>query len=132
MHQEQIHVAAHHQGNLLLHLTSNDPAKMEAALDYAEQLLAEKRHKNSAFQLEVVANDGGVELLRRDTSPYPQRIEKLLTEYNNVSFLACANALRKLRARGVKVELLPGTRSDNTAIGEIVKRIEGGWNYLKV
>lgn len=130
--QGQIHAAAQQQGNLLLHISSNDPAKMEAALNYAEQLLAEKRQKNSAFQLEVVANDGGVELLRRDTSPFPKRIEQLLTEYDNVSFLACANALRKLRARGVKVELLPGTRSDHTAIGEIVKRIEGGWNYLKV
>lgn len=122
----------HAQDNLLLHISSNDPAKMEAALNYAEQLLADKRRQGKTFRLEVVANNGGVELLRRDTSPFPERIESLLGKYDNVSFLACANALKKLRERGVKVELIPGTRSDHTAIDEIVERLEGGWRYLKV
>jgi intracellular sulfur oxidation DsrE/DsrF family protein len=105
---------------------------MEAALDYAEQLLASNSQRHQDFRLEVVANDGGIELLRRDTSPFPQRIEALLSRYDNISFLACANALRKLRERGVEVELLPGTRSDHTAIDEIIERLEGGWRYLKV
>jgi len=132
-HAAQLNTAAAAQENLLLHISSNDPAKMEAALSYAEQALANaQRHNNKAFRLEVVANDGGIEMLRRDTSPYPQRIEKLLKQYHNVSFLACANALRKLHERGVKVELLPGTRSDHTAIDEIINRLEGGWRYLKV
>lgn len=119
--------------NLLLHISSSDPDRMAAALNYAERLLASARnHNRNDFRLEVVANDGGIEMLRRDTSPFQQRIEALLNEYDNVSFLACANALRKLRERGVKVELLPGTRSNNTALDEIVHRLEGGWRYLKV
>jgi intracellular sulfur oxidation DsrE/DsrF family protein len=128
----QLDTAAAERDNLLLHLTSNDPARMEAALNYAEQVLAKHRQQQRDFRLEVVANDGGIELLRRDTSPFPQRIAALVSEYDNVSFLACANALRKLRERGVKVELLPGTRSDHTAIEEIIERLEGGWRYLKV
>jgi len=129
----QFHTAAAIKENLLLHISSNDPHKMAAALNYAEQALATaRRHNNKNFRLEVVANDGGIEMLRRDTSPYSQRIEKMLEQYNNVSFLACANALRKLQARGIKVELLPGTRSDHSAIDEIIKRLEGGWRYLKV
>jgi len=95
-------------------------------------MLAAHSDKGDAFRLEVVANDKGIELLRRDTSPFPQRIEALLSKYDNVSFLACANALRKLRERGVKIDLLPGTRSDHTAIDEIINRLEGGWRYLKV
>jgi len=125
-------MAAAEQENLLLHISSNDPARMEAALNYAEQMLAAHSDKGDAFRLEVVANDKGIELLRRDTSPFPQRIEALLSKYDNVSFLACANALRKLRERGVKIDLLPGTRSDHTAIDEIINRLEGGWRYLKV
>jgi intracellular sulfur oxidation DsrE/DsrF family protein len=120
------------QENLLLHLSSDEPARMAATLDYAEQQLAENRRQGKAFRLEVVANDGGIELLRRDTSPYARRIAKLLAEYDNVSFLACANALRNMRERGIEVELLPGTRSDHTAIDTIIERLEGGWRYLKV
>lgn len=132
-HAVQLHTAASTQDNLLLHISSNDPAKMDAALSYAEQTLANaQRHNDKNFRLEVVANNGGIEMLRRDTSPYSQRIEKLLSKYHNVSFLACANALQKLRDQGVKVELLPGTRSDHSAVDEIVDRLEGGWRYLKV
>jgi len=132
-HSVQLNTAAAAQENLLLHISSNDPAKMETALSYAEQALANaQRHNNKAFRIEVVANDGGIEMLRRDTSPYPERIEKLLQQHPNVTFLACANALRKLRERGVNVELLPGTRSEHTAIDEIINRLEGGWRYLKV
>lgn len=123
-------VAADH-ANLLLHISTNDPARMEAALNYAEEQLAAHRAKNRAFRLEVVANDGGLDLLRRDTSPYPERIEALLSEYDNVTFLACANALRKLRSQGVNVELLPGTRSDHTALDEIIERLDNGWRYIK-
>lgn len=55
-----------------------------------------------------------------------------LDQYDNVTFLACANALRNLRERGVKIELIPGVRSDETAIDKIIHRLEGGWRYLKV
>lgn len=129
---QPVSMVENEQDNLLLHISSNNPAKMEAALNYAEQLLADRRRQGKPFRLEVVTNNGGIELLRRDTSPFPERIEALLGKYDNVSFLACANALRKLRARGIDVELLPGTRSDHTAIDEIVERLEGGWRYLKV
>lgn len=120
------------QDNLLLHLSSNDPQKMDAALDYAEQFLLNQQQQGKRYRLELVANDGGVELLRRDTSPYAQRIQALQRRYDNVSFLACANALRRLRENGHKVELLPEAKSDNNAIDEIVQRLEGGWRYLKV
>ncbi|HEY9149095.1 MAG TPA: hypothetical protein VIQ22_08775 [Gammaproteobacteria bacterium] len=120
------------QKNLLLHLSSDDPARMAATLNYAEQLLAQHRNEGTDFHLEVIANDGGIALLRNDTSPYAHRIAALLDEYDNVTFLACANALRNLRQRGVTVELIPGVRSDDTAIDKITNRIKGGWHYLKV
>ncbi len=126
-----LNTVAADQANLLLHISTNDPARMEAALNYAEEQLATHRAQDLAFRLEVVANDGGIELLRRDTSPYPERIEALLSEYDNVTFLACANALHKLQAQGVNVELLPGTRSDHTALDKIIERLDKGWRYIK-
>lgn len=120
------------EGNLLIHISSGDPQRMKAALDYAEEELASNRLRNREFHLEILTNDGGVELLRRDTSPYPERIATLIGQYDNVTFIACANALRNLQARGIKVELLPGTQSKQTAIDKIVDRLESGWRYLKV
>lgn len=126
------HAVATETSNLLLHINSSDAGKMEALLDYAEQSLAEHQRQNRRFRLEVVANDGGINMLRRDTSPFPRRIETLLNDYPNVSFNACANALRRLREQGEKIELIPGIRQDHSAIDKITNRIEQGWRYLKV
>ncbi|MFO7593051.1 MAG: hypothetical protein R6X15_03265 [Pseudomonadota bacterium] len=120
------------QRNLLLHINSGDPARMEALLDYAERLLAENRRQNRDFRLEVVANDGGIDILRADTSPHSRRIRALLSEYDNLTVNACSNALRRLRERGVTVELIPGTRYNHTAIDKITERLEQGWRYLRV
>ncbi len=120
------------EGNLLIHISTDDPQRMKAALDYAEEELISHRTRNQAFRLEILTNDGGVELLRSDTSPYPERIAALLKEHDNLTFIACANALLKLQERGIKVELLPNVQSHHTAIDTIVDRLESGWHYLKV
>lgn len=120
------------QSNLLLHISASDPVKMAALLDYAEQTLVKNRRQNLNLHIEVVANDGGIDMLRRDTSPFPARIASLLNEYNNISFSACSNALRRLREQGITVKLLSGIRQDHTAIDSITNRIEQGWRYLKV
>ncbi len=116
---------------LLLHINSNDPYKMEKALDYAEQVLASHRDRHSRFALEIVANDLGIDLLRRETSPFAQRIAALRNEYDNVRFLACAVTLRRLQEQGIQPQMLPGTEIDQNAVDEIVKRIKEGWHYVK-
>jgi intracellular sulfur oxidation DsrE/DsrF family protein len=128
----QISSAAVTPQNVLLHLDSNDPQKMAAALDYAEQFLASYRQQGRPAHLELMTNDRGTELLRSDTSPFSQRIRALQNEYSNISLLACANALDRLREQGTRVELLPGTHSNRSAIETIVQRLENGWHYFKI
>ena len=89
------------------------------------------RLEGREFTLEIIANGGGVELLRKDKSPFPHRVEALMAEYANVSFMACANALRQLEEQGVKVDLLPGVKANHTAIDKIIHRLEQGWSYLR-
>lgn len=118
--------------NVILHLNSADPVKFKVALDRSEELLQSRRREGREFRLEIIANKGGVELLRRDRSPFPQRVEALMAKYDNVTFMACANALRQLEEQGVKVDLLPGIKTDHTAIDKIINRLEQGWSYLRV
>lgn len=118
--------------NVILHLNSADPLKFKAALDRSEELLRSHRLEGREFHLEIITNGGGVELLRKDKSPFPQRVEALMAEYANVSFMACANALRQLEEQGVKVDLLPGVQANQPAIDTIIHRLEQGWSYLRV
>jgi intracellular sulfur oxidation DsrE/DsrF family protein len=78
----------------------------------------------------ILANDGGIDLLRTDKSPYVQRIQQMLVKYPNVTLVACRNGLENLRRKNVKVSLLPGTRIGRSAVDEIVSYLSKGWLYI--
>lgn len=115
--------------NIILHVNSATPDKLQLAMDEAERLL---RENTLNFNLEIMANSDGVDLLRTSTSPYAERIARLIKQYPNVSFMACANTLRQLKLRGSDITLLPGIHDNSSAVDKIVNRLQGGWRYLKV
>jgi len=119
-------------GKIILHLASGDSDRIEAALDEAE-MLAKSRDKNGhPMQVELIANGTGLDLLRTGASPYAQRIAAMHDEYANLSFLACNLAIENLRARGVKVNLLPQATIATSALDQIMMRLKQGWLYLQV
>lgn len=120
------------QQNVILHLSSGDDEKLQAALDEAEHLLRSYKNSERPFRLEIVANGGGLNLLRRDVSPLPQRVNQLLGDYQNVSFLACSKALDRLREKGVKIDLLEEAGVTSSALEQILLRMREGWVYIKV
>jgi len=118
--------------NVILHLISSDPARLTAALDQAESLLSEYKANNKRLHLEVIANGGGLDLMRTDVSLYQDRIKSIAEKYDNVRFLACAKAIRRLQENGVDVELLPEIQIAPSALEQIIFRMQDGWQYIKV
>ena len=104
---------------------------MHSALDDAEHLLSTYRNNKQPLRLEIIANDTGLNLMRTDVSIYQDRIRKLVTEYNNVRFLACSRAIKRLESQGVNVELLPEIQIAPSAMEQIIQRMQAGWQYIK-
>ncbi|HCA26693.1 MAG TPA: hypothetical protein DEP05_03465 [Betaproteobacteria bacterium] len=118
-------------GRVILHVGSSRPAELRAALDTTEYLLRVSKHSNQQLQLEVIANGGGLDLLRTGVSPYARRIRLLQRTYPNLSFLACHQTVTHLRQEGVAVKLLPGIREAPSALAQVVKRLQEGWQYIQ-
>jgi intracellular sulfur oxidation DsrE/DsrF family protein len=114
---------------ILLHLDESGTGKFAAVLDYAEKFLAE--HAARGVEVEVVANAGGIDLMRADRSPFARRVSALQQQYSNLHFIACANAIRNLRREGVHVTLLDGVHDGESAVDHIVDRMQHGWRYVK-
>ncbi len=114
---------------VLLHLDSNEPARLEAVLDMAERLLAQGR---ANARVEVVVNSTGLNLLRQDASLYRERIERLSEQHANLAFVACGQALARLKREGIQVSLVPEASVATSAISEILGRMRDGWVYVKV
>lgn len=120
------------EGKIILHLASSDSDRLKTALDEAEELAASRDRDGNPVRVELITNAGGLDLLRKDASPYPKRIGALHRAYANLSFLACRTAMDNLIRKGVHVELLPEAEVTDSAVDRIVKRLKQGWVYIQV
>jgi len=115
--------------HVLLHLDSADPEGFQAVLEYAEHVLNTHRHGDA--QIDVVANAGGIDMMRKN-SPFEKKMKALSRQYSNLHFIACANALRNLKAEDPGFQVVDGVDTHSTAIDHIVQRLQSGWRYQKV
>jgi intracellular sulfur oxidation DsrE/DsrF family protein len=128
-HRSPLVAQAENPQHILLHIDESTPETFATVLDYAEEFLAQ--HRARGAEVEVVANAGGVDLMRVGGSPYEERVRALSRRYQNLHFLACANAIRNLRKQGVQVTVLDHVNAGESAVDHIVGRIRSGWKYVK-
>lgn len=120
------------ENRVLLHVASGGDKTLAGALDEVEDLLRVARASGRPLQVEIVANSQGLDLLRAGVSPQSARVEAMRREYPNLAFLACNRAIERLNEHGIRVELLPGVHVVSSALDQVVKRLQGGWVYIRV
>ena len=116
---------------VLVHVSSGGREALATALDEVEDLLRASRTGRRNIEVEVIANSAGLDLFRADGSPHAQRVAALRREYSNLSLVACGQTLERRRESGQPVELLTGTTVAPSALEQIVKRLQGGWVYVR-
>jgi intracellular sulfur oxidation DsrE/DsrF family protein len=116
---------------VLLHLSSSAPERVSAMVDEAEGMLRAARQASRAVSIEIVANNTGLDALRLDVTSDAGRLAALQAEYPNLTLVACAQTIERLRERGVQARLLPRATVATSALDQIVKRIHEGWTYVR-
>jgi intracellular sulfur oxidation DsrE/DsrF family protein len=119
-------------GKYILHIDSKDHLKFKTALDRAEALVTMYQAESHPYEIEVIANAGGLDMLREGETPYADRIRQLSQRYPNIRFIACSNAIERLQERGVKPNLIASVHQGETALDQVVKRMNQGWTYMKI
>ena len=118
-------------GRVVLHLTSDDPKRMEAALRMAEQLANTKDREGQPLRVEFVANGTGLHLLRANGSSFATRMASLHQGHPNLRLVACHETMDRMRERGLDVVLLPMVDIAPTAENELAERLTQGWRYVQ-
>lgn len=119
-------------GRVVLHLFSDEPARMEAALRAAEQLANTRDNSGKPLRVEFIANGPGLHLLRAHGSPYAARVASLHDAHANLRLIACQQAMERMRARGIDVSLLPGVEEASSAENQLAARLTQGWRYVQL
>lgn len=112
---------------VLLHVDSSDPQRIQKAMQTAKKLLQQQHPK----EIEVVANGAGLVLVRQG-SPYATEVASLRSQYTNIDFKACGFAMENARLKeGHPVILVPQAERVDAALNEILRRLKEGWVYIK-
>jgi len=116
---------------VLLHLATGDENRISESLSKIEELLEVSSAQHKPIEVEVVANSEGLNILRKG-SPFAQRIRMITSRYDNVSFMACGIARHNAELReGKQVALIPEAKEIPAAMERILKRVTGGWSYVR-
>jgi len=118
--------------HVVLHLSSADVLSGLAVLERAEGILDTARSSGRQVAVEIVANAGGLDLLRAGVSPHAQRIARLRADHPALVLVACGQTAQRLRESGTEVQMLPGVVTATSALDEIVLRMQLGWTYVRL
>lgn len=86
-------MAAGETHKLALQVSDNDSEKMNAALNVAANVSKYYGEKAEEVEIQIVAFNAGLHMLRDDTSPVKERLQSFASGMPNVSFKACGNTL---------------------------------------
>jgi intracellular sulfur oxidation DsrE/DsrF family protein len=114
----------------IYHIDVDETLAADDLINRVERILKHYDEKN--IEVEVVANSQGLNLLRTDINQYAKRFSELSERYNNLSFVACSNAVKRLEKRGIDVVLVNRTNAEISAVEHVVNRMREGWRYIKI
>jgi uncharacterized protein len=115
---------------VVLFVGHSDAGKFQQTLDRAERLLIQ--YEGQGVEVNVVASAGGIDLLRKASSPYLQRIRNLSDNYAALQFVACNNTIAKLVREGKDVALVENAVIKPSAVQFVVERLQQGWSYVAI
>ena len=117
---------------LAMQISDNDPDKMNAVLNVAANVSKYYSDKGEEVEIQVVAFNAGLHMLREDTSPVKPRIASLAKSIPNVSFKACQNTIDGMTKReGKDIPIVAEADRVPSGAVRLIELSETGWTILR-
>jgi intracellular sulfur oxidation DsrE/DsrF family protein len=117
---------------LALQISDNDPDKMNAVLNVAANVSRYYSDKAEEVEIQIVAFNAGLTMLREDNSPVKPRIASFKDSMPNVSFIACKNTLDTIAKRDGKVPpLVSNAKLVEAGVVTLIELSEKGWTIVR-
>ena len=117
---------------LALQISDNDADKMHAVLNVAANVSKYYSDKGEEVEIQIVAFNAGLHMLRDDTSPVKPRLKSFQQGMPNVSFMACQNTLEAMaRKEGKEPALVENAERVKAGIVTLIELGEKGWTIVR-
>lgn len=122
--------AAKHR--LALQISDKDPQKMNTVLNVAANVSKYYSEKGEEVEIQIVAFNAGLNMLRQDKSPVLTRLKSFKQGMPNVSFMACENTLDSMeRKEGKKPPLVENAELVPAGVATLIELGEKGWTIVR-
>lgn len=117
---------------LALQISDDDPAKMNAVLNVAANVSKYYADKGDEIDIQIVAINAGLNMLRQDKSPVLARLKSFKQGMPNVSFMACENTLAAMtRHEGKEPPLVENAQKVPAGVVTLIELGEKGWTIVR-
>ena len=117
---------------LALQISDSDPAKMNAVLNVAANVSKYYSDKGDEVEIQIVAFNAGLNMLRADKSPVLERLKAFKQGMPNVSFMACENTLAAMtRTEGKEPPLVDNATRVPAGVVTLIELGEKGWTIVR-
>jgi len=117
---------------LALQISDSDADKMNAVLNVAANVSKYYTDKGDEIEIEIVAFNAGLNMLRQDKSPVLTRLKSFKQGMPNVSFKACQNTLDAMaRHEGKEPPLVDNAERVPAGVVTLIELGEKGWTIVR-
>ena len=117
---------------LALQISDNTPEKMNAVLNVAANVSKYYSDKGEEVEVQIIAFNAGLHMLRDDTSPVKPRLKSFKQSMPNVSFMACENTLDAMaRTEGKPPPLVDNATRVKAGVVTLIELAEKGWTIVR-
>jgi uncharacterized protein len=117
---------------LALQISDDDAAKMNAVLNVAANVSKYYSDKGEEIEIQVVAFNAGLNMLRQDKSPVLTRLNSFKQGMPNVAFKACENTLEAMtRKEGKEPPLVENAERVKAGVVTLIELGEQGWTIVR-
>jgi len=117
---------------LALQISDNDADKMNAVLNVAANVSKYYSDKGEEVEIQIIAFNAGLHMLREDTSPVKPRVSSFARGMPNVSFKACQNTIDSMAKRENKsIPIMENADHVPAGVVTLIELGEKGWTIVR-
>lgn len=117
---------------LAIQISDNDPATYNKALNVATNFARGTSEKGELYEIEIVAFNAGLHMLRQDTSPVLDRIKSISESVPDVTFSACGNTLKGMtKKEGKEPRLTEHARIVSAGVVRLMELDDEGYYVIR-
>ena len=117
---------------LALQVSDNDPATLNKVLNVAANFARMQSEKGNMFEIEIVAFNAGLHMLREDTSPVLDRVKNFSASIPDLQFSACQNTINGMtKKEGKTPQLVESAVVVPGGVGRLMKLDDSGYFVIR-